>query len=194
MLKLPHYHCNNVYVPWISNSDRWAEIRHNQNMRRHAVDLVGLPGSESWQSTLVARIGNPYWLRDTHSSSPLRINTEVGGRGVLSTNQCEMSVKAGPRGGTSILSPTLCESPTSYSGIKCNRWCSSRIKCDGWCRYDLIPRVSVVSLSARADLQRAWEGPRGSLTAVLCELLSQQNLSFCLSYGRLRMIDRRKTA
>jgi hypothetical protein len=119
-------------------------------VRRHAVDLVGLPGSESWQSTLVARIGNPYWLRDTHSSSPLRINTEVGGRGVLSTNQCEMSVKAGPRGGTSILSPTLCESPTSYSGIKCNRWCSSRIKCDGWCRYDLIPRVSVVSKHSAA--------------------------------------------
>ena len=158
MLKLPHYHCNNIYVPWISNGDRCAEIRHNQNsrsplpfchfdrqhfkVRRHAVDLVDLPSTASWQSTLATRIRNPYWLRDTHSSSPLRINTEVGG--VLSMNQ-EKSVKAGPRSGTSIPSTTLCDSPTSSLGIKCNRWCSSRIQCDGWCGYELTPRASVVS-------------------------------------------------
>jgi hypothetical protein len=46
-----------------------------------------------------------------------------------------------------------------------------------------------VSLSACADLQRAWEGPRGSLTAVLCEFLSQQNLNLFVIL-ETDMIDR----
>lgn len=38
----------------------------------------------------------------------------------------------------------------------------------------LTPRVSFqLSLSACSDPQQAWEGPRGSLTAVLCEFLGQ---------------------
>ena len=40
-----------------------------------------------------------------------------------------------------------------------------------------------VSLSACADLERAWEGPLGSLTTVLCEFLSQQNLPFFCATG-----------
>lgn len=35
-----------------------------------------------------------------------------------------------------------------------------------------------VSLSACADRELAWEGPKGSLTTVLCEFLGQQNLAF----------------
>src|SRR6266478_10075403 len=58
-----------------------------------------------------------------------------------------------------------------------------------------------VSLSACADLQRAWEGPRGSLTAVLCEFLSKLTCFefglFCATETEPRlteMIDRRKAA
>ena len=74
-----------------------------------------------------------YWLGDTRTSLPLRINTEVDG--VLLANQREMSMEADPQNGTSVLfrSLALCESPIS------------RVKCDGWCKYDLTPRATVVS-------------------------------------------------
>jgi hypothetical protein len=49
-----------------------------------------------------------------------------------------------------------------------------------------------VSLSACADLQRAWEGPRGSLTEILCEFLGKpvfcSNVAF-LCYGGLRLTE-----
>ena len=35
-----------------------------------------------------------------------------------------------------------------------------------------------VSLSPCADQEITWEGPQGSLTTMLCEFLSQQNLAF----------------
>lgn len=50
-----------------------------------------------------------------------------------------------------------------------------------------------VSLSACSDLQRAWEGPKGSLTTVLCNFLSQQNLTFFV-LRETEMVDRRKAA
>ena len=73
----------------------------------------------------------------------------------------------------------------------------ARFDCDGWCQYSYDPHPNVVSirtirrlllwdsgfharrqlsLSACSDLQRAWEGPNGSLTTVLCNYLSQCTL------------------
>jgi hypothetical protein len=67
----------------------------------------------------------------------------------------------------------------------------ARFDCDGWCKHSDVPHANVVSirrlllwdsgshtrrqlsLSACSDLQRAWEGPKGSLTTVLCNYLSQ---------------------
>ena len=40
-----------------------------------------------------------------------------------------------------------------------------------------------VSLSACADLQRAWEGPQGSLTVVLCDFLGEEHLAFLVLRG-----------
>jgi len=154
MLDLPHHHCNDVYVPWVSKGNRRTKTMHNKNVRDHGLDFVGLPGSASRQLTPPAGVmSSNHWLSDSHPGSPLRINTEVGG--VLSANQ---------RGGTSVLSPTRYVSSSPISSFIC----------DGWCGYDLIPRATVVSLSACSDLQLAWEGPRGSLTGVLCEFLKTQ--------------------
>ena len=69
-----------------------------------------------------------YWESDTHSGSPLWINTED-----LSTNQLE---EEGPQDGTSVPPPRLCASPV----LKV---------CDGWCGYDLVSRASVVSVLRR---------------------------------------------
>jgi hypothetical protein len=72
----------------------------------------------------------------------------------------------------------------------------ARFVCDGWCKYSDVPHPNVVSieylllrdsgvyvcrqlsLSACSDLQRAWEGPKGSLTTVLCNYLSK-----CILYN-----------
>jgi hypothetical protein len=44
--------------------------------------------------------------------------------------------------------------------------------CSGWCELDDNPYPTVLSLSACSDLQRAWEGPNGSLTTIVCNYLS----------------------
>jgi hypothetical protein len=67
----------------------------------------------------------------------------------------------------------------------------ARFVCDGWCKYSEEPHPNVVSiehlllensgphvcrqlsLSACSDSQRVWEGPRDSLTMVLCNYLSK---------------------
>jgi len=166
MLDLPHYYCNNVYVPWISKGDRRTKTLQNKIVRGQALDFVSLPSSASRQPTSITGVMSQCQRCNTRSGSLLWINAEV--TGVLSVNQREMPVEAGPHG-TSVLSQPRSESPVS--GM-----------CNGCCEYDPVPRATVVSLSACADLQRAWEGPRGSLTAVLCEFLKMQPLP---SYGAL---------
>ncbi|KAF8267126.1 caspase domain-containing protein [Lactarius quietus] len=51
----------------------------------------------------------------------------------------------------------------------------SLFACNGWCDRDDNPYPNVVSLSACSDLQRAWEGPNGSLTTVVCNYLSSDS-------------------
>jgi hypothetical protein len=171
MLDLPHYHCNNIYVPWLSKGNRRTKTLQNKTVRGHAFGLISRPGSGSQQSSSIASLmGSQHGLSDTRPGSLLRLNTNVGV--ALSANQREPSVEADARGNMSVLSPAR----TFMSPI-------SRVRCDGWCSYDdLTPRATVVSLSACADLQRAWEGPRGSLTVVLCEFLKKQPSP---SYGTL---------
>ena len=116
-------------------------------LRGDAFDLVGLPSGSSASQQLSSH----YWLTDTgpdpallpiigvmnswpsdrRPSSPLQINTEVGG--VLPANQRKLSVEAVPRSDLSVLTPARCDSPVP------------RTRCDGWCGYDLIPRANVVS-------------------------------------------------
>jgi len=170
MLDLPHYHCNNIYVPWLSKGNRRTKTMQNKTVRGHAFGLISRPGSESEPpSSIASLIGSQHKLSDTRPGSILRVNTDVSG--ALLANHRGVSAEAGARDGVSVLSPTRrYESPIS------------RVRCDGWCGYEFIPRATVVSLSACADLQRAWEGPRGSLTVVLCEFLKKQPSP---SYGTL---------
>jgi len=58
----------------------------------------------------------------------------------------------------------------------------ARFVCNGWCNYSADPHPNVLSLSACSDLQRAWEGPNGSLTTVLCNYLKRESKP---SYGAL---------
>ena len=144
-------------------------------------------------------MGSQRTLSVTRPGSMLRVNTNIGS--ALSTSH--LSVDTNVQDSMSVLSPNRrYESPIS------------RVRCDGWCGYDLKPCATVVSvdspassglitlrwaptnqvsLSACADLQRAWEGPRGSLTVVLCEFLSKPDFHRIfpfLWYGERTETDR----
>ncbi|KAH9959977.1 caspase domain-containing protein [Russula dissimulans] len=172
MLDLPHYHCNDVYVPWLSKGDRRTKSLHLRTVRNGAVDFVGFPNAATRRPSTIASVMSQ--LTDTPPGSPLRINTEVSH--VSATSQREASLEARPhevlsqRSGISFLSPTRYDSPVSSVG------------CSGWCGYEIVPHPTVLSLSACGDPQRAWEGPRGSLTVVLCEFLAKNP---CPSYRTL---------
>lgn len=62
-----------------------------------------------------------------------------------------------------VSSPTQCESP------------QSRFPCSGWCEPSTVPCANIVSLSACADKQLAWDGPNGSMTQALCQYLRDHN-------------------
>ncbi|KAH9953158.1 caspase domain-containing protein [Russula dissimulans] len=57
-----------------------------------------------------------------------------------------------------------------------------RFVCDGWCKYTEVSHPNVLSLSSCSDMQRAWDGPNGSLTTILCNYLKKNNSP---SYGAL---------
>ncbi|KAI0297813.1 hypothetical protein B0F90DRAFT_1737856 [Multifurca ochricompacta] len=166
MLDLPHHHCNSVYVPWQSKGNRRTGTLQCQTVRGCAMGLSNLSDLSS-QAPSISSVMNDR-LTNQSLPLPLRIDTQVGSvfPAVQRTMSMERYIREGrsARGSTPLLSPTRYESPVS------------RVKCDGWCGYEIRPHPNVLSLSACSDLQRAWEGPRGSLTAVLCNFLSKGNL------------------
>ncbi|KAI0290173.1 caspase domain-containing protein [Russula brevipes] len=165
MLDLPHYYCNAVYVPWISRGDRRTKTLQNRIGRNLAFGFFGLPALPSRRHTSIANVLDSRRHNGTPSGSQFRANTEIASS--VSRNQREMSVEADPHQarGRSAYRPIASPSPQQrYDSPDCR-------VCDGWCDYNSEPHATVLSLSACADLQRAWEGPRGSLTAVLCDFL-----------------------
>ncbi|KAI9440267.1 caspase domain-containing protein [Lactarius psammicola] len=179
MLDLPHHYCNSVYVPWHSKGDRAMPTLRNKIVRNYAMGHSGLRGSgpplPSIAGVMARDINNIRLQTDPLPSSctGLRIDTQVGGstdegqpnRRWMSTGESEVyPAREGRRlrSCATLLSPTRYESPVS------------NVKCDGWCDYDPFARRTVLSLSACSDPQRAWEGPRGSLTTVLCKYLETQ--------------------
>lgn len=174
MLDLPHHHCNSIYVPWHSKGERVTLTMRNNNVRNHAIGSSGPRGSAYPLPSIVGLMtgkvdSNVRFLTDPLPSR-LRIDTQVGGsanegqpnRRCKSMGDSETyPVREGrrPRSCAPFLSPTRYASPVS------------NVKCDGWCRDNPFACAVVLSLSACSDLQLAWEGPRGSLTTVLCKYL-----------------------
>ncbi|KAI0299856.1 caspase domain-containing protein, partial [Russula brevipes] len=165
MLDLPHYYCNAVYVPWISRGDRRTKTLQNRIGRNLAFGFFELPALPSRRHTSIANVLGSRRHNGTRPGSQLRANTEIASS--VSTNQRAMSVEADPhqaRGRSAYRSIASPSPEQQYESPE-------RSVCDGWCDYDPEPHATVLSLSACADLRRAWEGPRGSLTAVLCDFL-----------------------
>ena len=111
----------------------------------------------------------------------LQFDTKLGkARPAASSN------RGRPRGRREAREQMLFGSQTRFASPE------ARFVCDGWCKHSEEPHPNVVgiehllledselhicrqlSLSAFSDLQRAWEGPKGSLTTVLCNYLSKR--------------------
>jgi hypothetical protein len=197
MLDLPHYLCNQVYVPWQSKGGRRTNTWQNnigsssnhdhlpytdiRLVRGQAMDSTN---AMSWVSPPLGHTigGQSPNEQPGSSSQPLRVDTLLDEASLA--DQGEWSSGEDPRRTRRlhelmpIPSPFRCASPEhNYS-------------CDGWCQYSEVPSPNVVSigvpfrlgevvthiywqlsLSACSDSQRAWEGPRGSLTTILCSYL-----------------------
>ena len=117
------------------------------------------------------------------TAEPLQIDTQVGE--TRPADKREMSPRGRPRSRRDARDLMLFGSQTRFASPE------ARFVCDGWCKHSEEPHPNIVSierlsvgrqwasrcrqisLSACSDLQRAWEGPKGSLTTVLCNYLSK---------------------
>jgi hypothetical protein len=137
MLDLPHYHCNNIYVPWLSKDIRSSNATLPGSPLCVDDDVDGASSAsrgelyEAWVSKDIRR------SKARITGLPLPFDTDFDD--ALSANQGELSVEADVWGSMSVPSLT-------------RRFISPilRLECDGWCRYDLIPRATVVSIDSPA--------------------------------------------
>jgi len=188
MLDLPHHHCNSVYVPWQSKGERRTMTMQNVNVRRQATGFVEQTSGDILSIETVIEEGEE--AVGLPLGQPLQLNTKLGGS--RPAGQREMSPTStvaspvspggqsrGRRGArmsrdrermSMMFTQTRCASP------------EPRFVCDGWCKHSEVSHPNVLSLSACSDLQRAWEGPNGSLTTILCNYLKQNSYP---SYGAL---------
>jgi hypothetical protein len=172
MLDLPHYHCNNVYVPWQSKGERRTMTMQNINVRRQATDFSNpttvLPPPPTFETAVDA-------IEEKSPSVELpQIDTQLGE--VRLADKREMSPRGRPRARRETRDQMLFGSQTRFASPE------AQFVCDGWCKHSEVPHPNVLSLSACSDLQRAWEGPKGSLTTVLCNYLKKCSRP---SYGAL---------
>jgi len=162
LLDLPHYHCNNVWVPWQSKGTRRTLTMQNNNVRRQATYFTNStsPGQPLPSIVGIMDLQEP---GDRSARPPLRADDGTSeGRSVEQRESSPVPQSRGtrrPQERSQFLSQPRSASPESI------------FACNGWCDLDDNPYPTVISLSACSDLQRAWEGPNGSLTTVVCNYL-----------------------
>ncbi|KAI0277926.1 caspase domain-containing protein [Russula aff. rugulosa BPL654] len=166
MLDLPHYDCNDVYVPWRQQpkGERRTMTIQNINVRRLATNFFD-PTTISPPPTFETEIGAIEGQSPT--AEPIQIGTQVGEADPADLRK--KSSRGRPRARSEAREQILFGSQTRFASPE------ARFVCDGWCKHSDEPHPNVLSLSACSDLQRAWEGPKGSLTTVLCNYLKKNS-------------------
>jgi len=142
----------------------------NANVRHQATDRMFTPQSIEGQIE-----GQGKWFPDEPSNELPQIDTKLGGRRSVDGSEKSPSRKRESRRGRELVR-TIIESQPRYASPE------ATFACDGWCKYSDVQYANILSLSACSDMQRAWEGPRGSLTTVLCNYLKNNSTP---SYGAL---------
>lgn len=169
LLDLPHYHCNQLYVPWISRSHRTSSTLRAANKRRYEITTPIRQGSAAPLSSLTNRqtlridtaiIPDPYFVSlGTASETLLSASgkqNETNSPSITDITMSHWSVRS-----HMLPSAMHCDSPSSY------------LTCNGWCERMNDDNANVVSISSCTDLQTTWEGSDGStMTAAICTYLS----------------------
>ncbi|KAN0130443.1 Caspase domain containing protein [Lactarius tabidus] len=159
LLDLPHYHCNSVYVPWKSKGTRRTLATQNNNVQ--ATYFTTPPDQPlPWITGVI----NLQELGDRSPRPPSGVDDGTGEGRLVNQRQLPLARQSPGTRRTPEYSFFLSQ-PQSVG--------ESLFTCSGWCDHDDNPSLTVLSLSASAfsDLQRAWEGPNGSLTTVVCNYL-----------------------
>ncbi|KAH9977501.1 hypothetical protein BJV74DRAFT_888427 [Russula compacta] len=186
LLDLPHYHCNNVYVPWQSKGERrtvamWNTIglsQYHDSISCADIFLVRRQAMDFANSTSKVPPSNPSVIEGHRpSDQPSHQSLEVTPLGEdRPADERELVPGAQPQTTQRPRERMLLASQIRHASPE------PSISCDGWCNYSGIPHPNVLSLSACSALHRTWETPKGSLTRVLCKYLKKNNYP---SYGAM---------
>jgi len=139
----------------------------NVNVRHQATGFAGSTTSGPPQSIESTMDG------EQSAVQALQLDTQLGE--VRPSDQRELSPRGRSRAVRRPRERMVFSSQPRYASPE-------RTFCEGWCKLSEEPHPIVLSLSACSDLQQAWEGPKGSLTTVLCNYLKKENYP---SYGAL---------
>jgi len=181
ILDLPHYHCNDVYVPWQSKDERRTMTMRNTNVHRQATGFVD---STSGEPLSIESVVEGWESAELPSGQPLQSNTHLGESRPAGWRKMSPMSTSASSGGQSRGRGARISRDRERMMFTQTRSNSSvaRFVCNGWCKYSEVPHPNVLSLSFHADLQRTWQGPNGSLTTILCNYLKRNSHP---SYGAL---------
>lgn len=154
MLDLPHYRCNQVYVPWQSKGGRrtntWQNIIGSSPTHVHLpyTDIRLVRGQAmdstnamSWVSPPLGYTIGEQWPseRPGSSSQPLQV-------GSLLVDEASLSDQGGRSSGET---PRRTRRSHERMLFPCQiRYASPEriFRCDGWCQYSEVPHPNVVSV------------------------------------------------
>lgn len=172
LLDLSHYHCNNVYVPWVSRGVRRSRTLFESTIRSNAMSYGARVESLTYRLSGSSTRAGTRCLSD-------ELRPEINALFSV-THQPKPSAESKSRhrgypGWEVPNSPTLrCMSPDPLPAYKCT----------GWCQYTKLTQAQVICLSACADRERAWEGEGVTMTSCLLDIL-RANISNPPSYRHL---------
>lgn len=156
LLDLPHYHCNNVYVPWQSKGERRTMSLQNVNgsslhqlpLSYADIRVVRHQATDFANSTFMPRsIESQFegrWFPDEPSNELPQIDTKFGGR--RSVDQAEFSPSRKSRDSRRgrELERTSFGSQPRYASPE------ATFVCDGWCEHSDVQYANIVSIWMRS--------------------------------------------
>ena len=162
LLDLPHYHCNNVYVPWQSKGERRTMSLQNVNgsyphqlpLSYADIRIVRHQATDFANSTFMPRsIESQFegrWFPDEPLNELPQLDTKFGGRRSVDQGEFSPSRKSRESRRGRELERTTFESQPRYASPE------ATFVCDGWCEHSDVQYANIVSIGCspwgRGDL------------------------------------------
>lgn len=169
---LTHYHCNSVYVPWVSRGQRRSKTNWESARRNNAISYAARAES------LTYRLSGS--------------STRIGVRFLSQEHQHELSVLRPPVRKLTLPTENICHLRGRNEKLEWFMPASAVMRsmspdplpahgCSGWCEPALsLTKAHVICLSACADPERAWEAGPITMTSVrvpLCPISEYDQLT-----------------